>query len=99
MAPQKFHVARTGDVLTHASYNLGGPETTPNRLCHALAAFDPLPHTISLQEFKPASSYHVRDFQRVALHWGFHLLHSSPTTKNSVALLIHSSISPEAPPL
>ena len=99
MAPQNFHVARTGDVLTHASYNLGGPEISPHTLCHALAAFDPLPHTISLQEFKPASSYHVRDFKRVALHWGFHLLHSSPTTKNGVALLIHSSISPKAPPL
>ena len=99
MAPQNFHVARTGDVLIHASYNLGGPEITPNRLCHALAAFDPLPHTISLQEFKPAASYHVRDFERVALHWGFHLLHSSRTKKNGFALLIHSSISPKAPPL
>ena len=98
MAPQNFHVARTGDVLTHASYNLGGPETTPNRLCHALAASNPLPHTISLQEFKSASSYHVPDFERVALHWGFHLLQSSPTTGNGVALLIHSSISPKAAP-
>ena len=99
MAPQNLYVARTGDVLTHASYNPGGQEITPNRLCHALAAFDPLSHTISLQEFKPASSYHVRDVERVALHWGFHLLHSSTTTKNGVALLIHSSISPKAPPL
>ena len=99
MAPQNFRVARTGDVLTRASYNMGGPEITLNRLCHALAAFDHLPDTISLQEFQPASSYHVHDFERVALHWGFHLLHSSPTTKEGVALLIHSSISPKAPPL
>ena len=99
MAPQNFHVARTGDVLTQALYNLGGPQITLNTLCHALAAFDPLPVTISLQEFKPASSYHVRDFDRVALHSGFHLLHSSPTTKNGFASLIHSSISPKAPPL
>ena len=99
MTLQNFHVARTGDVLNHASYNLGGPETTPNILCHALAAFDPLPNTISLGEFKPASSYHVRDFARVALHWGFHLLHSSPTAQNGFALLIHCSISPKASPL
>ena len=88
-----------GMCSTRAWYNLGGPEITPNRLCHALDAFDPLPDTISLQEFKPVSSYHVCYFERVGLNWGFHLLHSSPTTQNGVALLIHSSISPKAPPL
>ena len=98
LAPQSFKIARTGGVLFHATYNVGGHEITPHRLCHVLAAFDPLPH-ISLQEFQPASSYHVRDFEGVALNWGFHLLHSSPSTKNGVALLVHSSISPKVPPL
>ena len=45
----------------NASLNIGGPEITPNMLCHLLSGFPAAPHTISLQEFKPSSSYHIRD--------------------------------------
>ena len=83
----------------HASLNVGGPDITPNRFCHLLSGFQPLPHTICLQEFKPSPIAHIRDFERVALHWGFHLLHSSPSSKNGVAIVVHTSISPKPPPL
>ena len=60
----------------HASLNVGGPDITPNRFCHLLSGFQPPPHTICLQEFKPSPTAHIRDFERVALHWGFNLLHN-----------------------
>ena len=98
--PDTGHVvSRNGSVLMHASLNVGGPDITPNRFCNLLSGFQPLPHTICIQEFKPSASAHIRDFERVALHWGFHLLHSSPSSKDGVAILVHTSISPKPPPL
>ena len=87
----------TYDTLTFGSLNVGGVEVTPNRLCHILSGFKPLPHTLSLQEFRPSSTSSLRDHERVAMYWGYHLLASSPSSKEGVALLIHTSIAP-APP-
>ena len=97
--PQQFSVSSTGDLLSHASLNVGGPEITPNRLYHLLSGFPTLPHTLCLQEFKPTSAHHPRDYERVALHWNYHLLYDSPTSKNGVAILAHTSISPKPPPV
>ena len=97
--PQQFSVSPTGDLLSHASLNVGGPEITPNRLCHLLSGFPTLPRTLCLQEFKPTSAHHSKDYERVALHWNYHLLYDSPTSKNGVAILVHTSISPKPPPL
>ena len=83
----------------HASLNVGRPDITPNCFCLLLSGFQPLAHTMCLQEFKPSPTAHIRDFERVALHWGFHLLHSSPSSKKGVAILVHTSISPKPPPL
>ena len=66
--PQQFSVSHTGHLLSHASLNVGGPEITPNRLCHLFSGFLTLPHTLCLQEFKPTSAHHTRDYERVALH-------------------------------
>ena len=97
--PETGHVVfRPCSALMHASLNVGGPDITPNRFCHLLSGFQPLPHTICIQEFKPWATAHIRDFECVALHWGFHLLHSSPSSKNGVAILVHTSISPKPPP-
>ena len=97
--PKQFSVSPTGDWLSHASLNVGGPEITPNRLCHLLSGFPTLPHTPCLQEFKPTSADHSKDYERVALHWNYHLLYDSPTSKNGMAILVHTSISPKPPPL
>ena len=97
--PQQFSVFPTGHLLSHASLNVGGPEITPNRLCHLLSGFSTLPHTLCLKEFKPTSAHHSKDYERVALHWNYHLLYDSPTSKNGVAILVHTSISPKPPPL
>ena len=97
--PQQFSVFPTGDLLSHAPFNVGGPEITPNRLCHLLSGFPTLPHTLCLQEFKPASAHHSKDYEQLALHWNYHLLYDSPTSKNGVAILVHTSISPKPPPL
>ena len=97
--PPPFRAPPTGDSLTHASLNVGGPEMTPNRLCHLLNSFTTALHTISLQEFKPTTKNHIKKYERVAMFWKYHLLHSGPTTKNGVALLVHTSISPTPPTL
>ena len=89
----------TYDTLTFGSLNVGGVEVTPNRLCHILSGFTPLPHTLSLQEFRPSSTSTLRDHERVAMYWGYHLHASSPTSKEGVALLIHTSIAPAPPPI
>ena len=91
--------APTAASLDFTSLNVGGPEITPNRLCHLLSGFPTSPHVLCLQEFKPTASHHITHYQRVALHWKYHLLHSSPSTKNGVAILVHISISPKLPPL
>ena len=90
-------VKQTYPTLTFAQLNVGGVEITPNRLCHILSGFLPQPHTISLQEFRPSSTSHIRQHQRVAKYWGYHLLHSTPSRKEGVALLVHTSISPVQP--
>ena len=97
--PPPFRAPPTGDSLAHASLNVGGPEITPNRLCHLLNGFTTAPHTISLQEFKPTTKHHIKEYERVAMFWKYHLLYSAPTTKNGVALLVHTSISPAPPTL
>ena len=84
-------VKQTYPTLTFAQLNVGGMEITPNRLCHILSGFLPQPHTISLQEFRPSSTSHIRQHQRVAKYWGYHLLHSTPSRKEGVALLVHTS--------
>ena len=97
--PETGHVvSRTGSALMHASLSVGGPDINPNRFCHLLSGFQPLRHTIWLQEFKPSPTAHIRDFEQVAPHWGFHLLHSSPSSKNGGAILVYTSISPKRPP-
>ena len=58
-----------------------------------------MPHTISLSEFRPSTGSHLQDHARVARYWGYHLLSSSPDTKAGVALLVHTSISPNKPSL
>ena len=97
--PPTFISPPTGDSLAHASSNVGGPEITPNRLCHILNGFTTAPHTISLQEFKPTTKHHIEEYERVAMFWKYHLFYSAPTTKNGVALLVHTSISPAPPTL
>ena len=61
--PKQFFVSPTGDLLSHASLNVRGPEITPNRLCHLLCGFPILPHTLCLQEFKPTSVHHSKDYE------------------------------------
>ena len=87
----------THDTLTYSSLNVGGVEITPNRLCHLLGGYGTLPHVLSLQEYRPSSLSTTRDHMRVALYWGYHMLLSSPSSKEGVALLIHTSISPGKP--
>ena len=88
---------QTYPTLTYSSLNVGGVEITRNRLCHLLGGYQQLPHTISLQEYRPSSLSTTRDHERVARYWGYHLLISSPSSKEGVALLIHTSIAPTAP--
>ena len=97
--PPMTHAARTQtyNTLTLGSLNVGGVEITPNRFCHLLSGFKPLPHSLSLQEFRPSSTSSLRDHERVAMFWGYHLLVSAPSKKEGVALLIHTSISPHRP--
>ena len=92
--PPLFRAPSTGGSLAHESLNVGGPDITPNRLCHLLNGFTTAPHTISLQEFKPTTKHHIKEYERVAMFPKYHLLYSAPTTKNGVALLVHTSISP-----
>ena len=79
--------------------NVGGVEITPNRLCHLLAGFRKMPHTISLSEFRRTTGCHLQDHASVARYWGYHLLSSSPDTNAGVALLVCTSISPNKPSL
>ena len=97
--PRMTHAARTQtyNTLTFGSLNVGGVEITPNRFYHLLSGFKPLPQSLSLQEFRPSSTSSLRDHERVAMFWGYHLLVSAPTKKEGVALLIHTSISPHRP--
>ena len=97
--PPPFRAPPTGDTLAQAFSNVGGPEISPNRLCHLLNGFATAPHTISLQEFKPTAKHHIKEHERVAMLCKYHLLYSAPTTKNGVALLVHTSISPAPPTL
>ena len=87
----------THSTLTFGALNVGGVEITSNRLCHLLPAFHPLPHTLSLQEFRPSDLSSLRDDERPAMYWGYYLLQSSPSTKAYVALLVHTSIAPHKP--
>ena len=87
----------TYDTLSFASLNVGGVEITLNRLCHILTGSSPLPHTLSLQEFCPSALLHITDHCRVARFLGYHLVSSSPSSKDGVALLIHTSIAPTCP--
>ena len=98
LLPFSTHLTRTltHSTLTFGALNVGGVEITPNRLCHLLAGFNPLPHTLSLQEFRPSALSSLRDHERVAMYWGYHLLQSSPSTAG-VALLVHTSIAPHKP--
>ena len=59
-APTPTHARRSAmyDTLTFASLNVGGVE---------LHGFRLLPHTLSLQEFRPSSSSHITDHKRVAM--------------------------------
>ena len=92
--PPPFRAPPTGDSLAHMSLNVGGPEITPKRLCHLLNGFTTAPHTIGLQDFKPTTKHHIKEYERVAIFLKYHLLYGAPTTKNGVALLVHTSISP-----
>ena len=85
------------DTLTYSSLNIGSVDLTANWFCHVLHGFSPLPHVLALQEFRPSQNTHVTDMRRVALHWGYHLIYSSPTSKDGVALLIHTSLMPKCP--
>ena len=87
----------THDTLTYSSLNVGGVEITPNRLCHLLGGYGTLPHVLSLQEYGLSSLSTTRDHERVALYLGYHMLLSSPSSKEGVALMIHTSISPGKP--
>ena len=94
--PSPFRAPPTGDSLAHASLTVGGPEITPNKLCHLLNGFTTAPHIISLQEFKPTTKHHIKVYERVSMFWKCHLLYS---TENRVAVLVHLSISPAPPTL
>ena len=87
----------TYDTLSFASFNVGGVEIMPNRLCHILTGFSTLPHTLSLQEFRPSALSHITDYCTVARFSGYHLVSSSPSSKDGVALLVHTSIAPTCP--
>ena len=97
--PPMTHATRTNtyNALTIGSLNVGGVESTPKCFRHLLWGFKPLPHSLSLQEFRPSSTSSLRDHERVAMFWGYHLLVSAPSKKEGVALLIHTSISPQRP--
>ena len=99
LPPLSTHLTRTltHSTITLGALNVGGVKITPIRLCHLLAGFRPLPHALSLQEFQPSALSSLRDHDRVAMYWGYHLLHSSPSTKACVALLVHTSIAPHKP--
>ena len=49
----------THDTLTFGALNVGGVEITPNRLCHLLAGFGKMPHSISPSEFRPSTGSHL----------------------------------------
>ena len=49
-ASTNFTRTLTHPRLTFGALNINGFEITPNRLCHLLAGFHPLPHTLSLQD-------------------------------------------------
>ena len=98
-SPPRFRAPPTEDTLAHLSFNVVGPEITPNRLCHLLNGFATAPYTISLQEFKPTAKHHIKEYARVAMFWKFHLLFSARTTKNCAALLVHTSLPPTPPTL
>ena len=87
----------TYDSLSFGTLNVGGTEITPNRLCHLLSGFRPLPHALALQEYRPCSTSHPTDHERVARFWGYHMVISAPTSMDDVALLVHTSISPQKP--
>ena len=65
------------DSLSFGTLNVGGTEKTPNRLCHLLSGFRPLPHALALQEYRPCSTSYPTDHERVARFWGYHMVISA----------------------
>ena len=57
----------------------------------------PLPQSLALQEYRPCSTSHPTDHERVARFWGYHMVISAPTSRDGVALLVHTSKSPQKP--
>ena len=91
-SPRNKHVLY--DTLTYSSLNIGGVDLTANLFCRVLHGFCPLLQVLALQEFRPSQNRHETDM-RQALHRGYHLIYSSPTSKDGVALLIHTSLTPK----
>ena len=91
--PPPFRAPPTCDTLAHLFLNVGGPEISPNRLCHLLNGFATAPHTISLQEFRPTAKHHIREHERVAMLCKYHLLYSARTRKMG----LHSLYTPPSP--
>ena len=87
----------TYDSLSFGTLNVGGTEITQNRLCHLLSGFCPLSYALALQEYRPCSTSHPTDHERVARFWGYHMVISAPNSRDGVALLVHTSVSPQKP--
>ena len=88
---------QTYPTLTFSSLNVGGVEITPNRLCHLLGGYGQLSHTFYLQVYRSSLLSTARDHERIAPYWGYRLLMRSPSSKEGVALLVHTSVAPTTP--
>ena len=67
------------DNFSAATYNIGGVDVTPDRFHQFMTGFNPLPHVLNLQEFRPSAASQVTDFQRLCRRWGYHRVSSTIT--------------------
>ena len=79
------------------TYNIGGVDVTPDRFHQFMTGFNPVPHVLNLQEFRPSATSHVTDFQRLCRRWGYHLVSSTGRGVGGVAIMIHTSLCPSLP--
>ena len=65
---------------------------TPDSFHQFMTGFNPLPHVLNLQEFRPSATSHVTDFQRLCRRWGYHLVSSTGRGLGRVTIMIHTSL-------
>ena len=77
--------------------NLGGPSVSASRFALYLASLSRLPSVLALTEFR--NSEPLSRYERLAIAFGYHLLASPGNPTGGLAILVHSSVAPSAPPL